>query len=791
MGLALLQSTAGDVLGQTASLPNLLTNFKEHGIKSVQEKVFLHLDRPSYVSGDILWFKVYNVEGTFHTPFDLSKVAYVEVLDAEQKPVVQGKVALKYGTGNGSFVLPTSLSAGNYTVRAYTNWMKNFSPDYYFEQPITIINTFQPLNLPPVTDTASFAIQFFPEGGNLVKGFTSKVAFKGVNSNTGKGANFQGEVLDQSGTTVATFLPSKLGIGHFSFTPTISTDYTAVVRFPNGKVVRQKLPVVQEQGYTLGLEEKKPGELVLTARTSDQQQGSLYLLGHTRHAAIVAATAQPVNGLATFSVVKDSLTTGITHFTVFNSQLKPVAERLYFKYPTQQLEIDLAVSKPSFATREQVTLEVLTHREKGTPTTAELSLAVFKQDSLNPHNLADIKAYLWLSSDLKGTVENPSSYFTQAGPQAEQALDNLMLTHGWSRFTWDEVLSPQPPAYSFLPEYQGHLIKGKVTNVATGEPARKIRTYLSSPGKNIRFYSSVSTDNGLVLFDVKDFFGSKEVVVQTNFLKDSTYHFQLEDPFSTKYTARPLSALNVDSTSKDAIYARHLDVQAQNIYFEKYLNRYRAPGIDSLPFYGNPSKHYFLDDFTRFKVMEEVMREYVPGVMVRKRRGNFHFLVMDNPRRIFFEEDPLVLLDGVPVFDTNKIMAFDPLKIERLDVMESKYYNGSLVSHGVVSYTTYKGDLAGFPLDTRALLQEYEGLQLQREFYAPTYSTDEQKLSRLPDWRNLLYWSPNLITGENGKASSQFYTADQAGTYTIFIQGLTREGLPGSKMVTFEVKKPL
>ncbi|MBC3538204.1 hypothetical protein ACFSC6_00320 [Rufibacter sediminis] len=791
LGLGLVLAVLQPAAGQVKSFASLVSDFQEYNRKALQEKIFLHLDRPSYVCGETIWFKVYTVEGAHHHPLDMSKVAYVEVLDKDQKPVLQGKVALKEGTGSGSFVLPVTLEAGNYSVRAYTNWMKNFSQDFYFQQSITIINTFQPLGLKTLTDTAAYAIRFFPEGGHLVRGLPVKVAFQAQNSVTGKGAFCQGEILDQTGKVVASFQPTKLGIGYFRFTPTGTDHYTAQIRFANGKVIQQKLPPVQEQGFGVQLEDSNSGELRLTVRATGEHTGTLYLLGHTRQRVAVTASAPLTNGQALFSVLKDSLPEGITHFTVFNSQQKPVCERLFFKRPAQELEIETSIGKNQVGTREKVALDLRTQFGAGASTSANLSVAVFRNDQLATSNPADIKAYLWLGSDLRGTIEQVSSYFSETGPKADEAFDNLMLTHGWSRFSWEQILSQQTPAFAYLPEYDGHLIRGKVTQATTGEPAKGIRAFLASPGKLIRFYSSVSKGNGAVLFDAKDFFGQKEVVLQTNTLKDSIYHLQLLDPFSEKHAKTALPLFEVSENLKDAIYLRHLEVQAQNIYFEKSLNRFQAPKIDSLAFYGKPSQQYLLDDYTRFKVMEEVMREYVPGVMVRKRRDGFHFLVLDDANRQIFQEDPLVLLDGVPVFDIDQIMAFDPLKVRKLDVVTSKYYNGSLVSNGVVSYTTYKGDLAGFPLDSRALLQEYEGLQLQREFYAPAYDTNEQKLSRLPDWRNLLFWAPELVTDESGRASLHFYTSDQPGSYSIVVQGLTKNGLPGSKVLTFEVKKPL
>jgi hypothetical protein len=140
------------------------------------------------------------------------------------------------------------------------------------------------------------------------------------------------------------------------------------------------------------------------------------------------------------------------------------------------------------------------------------------------------------------------------------------------------------------------------------------------------------------------------------------------------------------------------------------------------------------------------------------------------------------------VFDPNKIMAFDPLKVKRIDVVARNYLLGPLLLPGCISYATYKGDLAGFRLDPRSVLMEYDGLQLQREFYAPRYDDDKRLSSRLPDLRHLLYWSPRVSTDAQGKGHLEFYTSDQEGTYLGVVNGMSADGLAGSSTFTFKVR---
>jgi hypothetical protein len=166
-------------------------------------------------------------------------------------------------------------------------------------------------------------------------------------------------------------------------------------------------------------------------------------------------------------------------------------------------------------------------------------------------------------------------------------------------------------------------------------------------------------------------------------------------------------------------------------------------------------------------------------------------MVIDEPNKTVFQDDPLVLLDGVPVFDIDKIMSYDPRKVQKLEVANRLYLHGPLTFRGIVSYTTYSGGLPDFPIDPRSLLLDYEGLQGQREFYAPQYETPQQTTSRVPDLRNLLHWVPTLQTGSDGTGQVSFFTSDQQGQYVVVVQGLTKSGKAGSSTFTFEVKRPL
>jgi len=781
-----VQTLKAILLAATLLLPVLKSNaqaiqevqnsFNVYKQTALQEKVFVHTDKTTYLPGEIMWLKVFCVDGNDHKPLNLSKVVYVEILDNNQGPIAQAKIAMKNGIGDGSLYIPVTVNNGNYKFRAYTSWMKNFSADYYFEKVITIIN---PLKSPDNTakeTAAANSIQFFPEGGNLVGGIASKVAFKAIDKN-GRGITVRGAVVDQHNDTVARFKSLKFGMGNFSFTPATGNSYKAIV-WINGSQQTQGLPEINSQGYVMSVADNG-AQLNVTVRGTD---GNVFMFAHTRQEVKAAESATISNGIVKFTVNKSSLGDGISSITIFNSAKQPVCERLYFKRPAQKLFITAGTDQQQYGLRKKVNINVSAKDQGSKQVPASMSMAVYRIDSLQNVDHSNIFDYLWLSSDLKGTIESPDYYFSNVNAETDEAIDNLMLTQGWRRFDWKEVLANKPAAFTYLPEYKGHIVTAKVTNTLTNAPAANIMTYMGVPGKRVQVYTSQSDSTGHVLFSTKDFYGPGELVVQTNEMIDSTYRIDIASPYSEQYSKTAAPKFEFTNGMQNALQAHSLGVQVLNIYSTNNIKRTYDPGADSTAFYGKPYKTYKLDDFTRFTTMEEDLREYVSEDNIVHSRGRFHIKVLND--RGFLDSDPLVILDGVPIFDINKIFSVDPLKVNKLEVNRERYFYGPSADEGIFSFTTYKGDLGGVELNPKAVVIDYEGMQLRREFYSPAYETDAQVKSRIPDFRNVLYWTPAV--NEQGKIS--FFTSDQAGKYVGVVQGLTNNGDAGSQYFTFDVK---
>jgi len=284
-----------------------------------------------------------------------------------------------------------------------------------------------------------------------------------------------------------------------------------------------------------------------------------------------------------------------------------------------------------------------------------LSLSVFMRDMLERNN-SNILSSLLLSSDLKGNIENPANYFSDDA-NASSAVDNLMLTHGWSRFIWTDIEKQSMPI-EFLPELRGHVLTGRIKNQQTGIPLSGIATLLSYPDKTVQLYGTYADTNGYFLLDAKHFSGKKKLIICTS-QPDSLVQIELNSPYATDFSSYRLPAINLSTKEEIPLTIRSISMQVEEAYKLKGKDIARAR-TDSTTFYGKPSEQYLLDDYTRFPIMEEVIREYVKGVRLRKRDGKFIFRVNNGLVNTVFDNDPLIMLDGVPLANTDRIMSMDP-----------------------------------------------------------------------------------------------------------------------------------
>ncbi|MDX2431284.1 MAG: hypothetical protein QNK35_10140, partial [Bacteroides sp.] len=323
-------------LGSTISISDhetqqLITKSNIYNLRFPQEKIYLHLDRPSYWANDDIWFKAY-VKGSPVKECNL----YVELINASGAVVYKNTAWVQNGLAYGDIHLGDTLSSGIYQIRAYTSWMRNFDDVWFFRKDLLIWNLRdQEFEAESISSKKkSIDLQFFPEGGTFISGVNNKVAFKAVNE-LGRGIDFEGVIIDNSGNKVLDFRSDYKGIGSFVFRPKKGLKYSAVVSFEDNIVKGIDLPKHKKEGVILAINAIDSAKIMIQLKEKfldlDGSQETEYLvLGQSGGGICYQLKIAAKEEINTIEIEKHTLPGGIIKFTVFDSNLLPVCERLVF-----------------------------------------------------------------------------------------------------------------------------------------------------------------------------------------------------------------------------------------------------------------------------------------------------------------------------------------------------------------------------------------------------------------------------------------------------------------------------
>jgi hypothetical protein len=280
----------------------------------------------------------------------------------------------------------------------------------------------------------------------------------------------------------------------------------------------------------------------------------------------------------------------------------------------------------------------------------------------------------------------------------------------------------------------------------------------------------------------------KEIVIQPlNPVREC--YVDLNSPFSSGYTDYDHGSLCPDISRLDEINNLIISMQINNIYEPFYQNNIKLPQKElKFNFYGQPDNSILMSKYIELTSVKEIITELIPGVATTRNNGKINFRLTKPYQTKPFENGPLVLVDGIPVYDLEKVIGISSKDIEKVDVVIDRYYISGNVLDGILHFITEKGNLGAIDLDRSVFRMEYDLLQKEGDFYSPDYSVDSLRNSHLPDFRNTLYWNPALYTDKNGKATVEFYSSDESADYIINVDGMTIDGKQGASAIPLIVK---
>lgn len=764
-------------------LEELLKKLHQFHSDHPQEKIYLHLDKPFYAAGDNIWFKAYLVEATLHHLDSQSRVVYVDLID-DQKTIF--KHQMLYAAGGvtfGDFQLPDTLREGRYAIRAYTNYMKNFGEDFFFTREFSVLN---PLRAQIISDTTRFRadsleLQFYPEGGNFVACGFNRLAFKALGPD-GKGINVEGAIYDDDDKLVASFKSQHLGMGLVRVNPVAGKKYHARITKPYRVNKVYPLPLVQSKGYIMQTDAVNGGVKVIVFTNADKPasgDATVNVIVQSRGLAYFARQGTIRNN-AFFTVVKRSqLPEGISQITIFDSEGRPVAERLIHVSHNERIRLQVTTDTTVYGKRKMVAVLMDAAYQNQAPASGHFSISVYDERLLKqPESYPlSIENYLSLTSDLKGYIEEPGYYFKDSLQETRKNLDLLMMVQGWRRFTWSDVLSENRPPLLYRHE-RGIPISGRVLKIGGKQPpAESILKVMTMNGSVVKLKPD---STGRFYTDSLLFLDSMNLVFQTENRKGKKqpYKFSL-DPVNPFY---PTNYQTMSFQSFDA--SGYLDQQVDEKLVQN-LSTVKVLAETKITAKREPDPRLINPSGPSGRVVD-VQKDLGGGVGY----ASINQMLFARVAGLNFINGSWMIRGAGVGFAVNGILSppdyVNMISPTDVDLIEVLFNSVQFAGMHVISITLRSG--ASISVEPIGINQaKYRGFYQAREFYSPRYDVKDNR-HYLEDKRTTLFWEPVVVTDESGRAAVAFFTADVASRYRIVVEGITPDGYPGTGTCTFDVR---
>lgn len=857
------------------------------------------MDKPYYAAGDTAWFKAY-VTIDLHVPTILSTNLYVDVADAQDSVVRYIKLPIVNGVAIGQLALtPADFKQGNYHLRAYTAYMRNYEPEYFFNKNLVIGNavdntistnilfntasaagstrynasiiykepsgstlankkvswsimvngdevnkgkgntdangllkidfsgnpaTLKTGSLITVIDlgnrksvTSTFTlrnassvkdVQFFPEGGELVIGVRSKIAFKAVNNN-GLGIDIKGTITDNTGAVVANLASQHIGMGIFALLPEDGKTYKANVTFADGSTTVYDLPRMRGSGISLAAYNNDPENLGVKISANsvyfEANQGKqYYIIAQSGGAVYFAGQTTLQSAIYSASIPKSKFPTGLVQLTLLTDHGVALSERVVFIQHKDALNLTLTSAAKSYLTRAKVRLNV-SAKNKLLPVAGTFSVAVVDETKVpfDENSETTILSHLLLTSELKGYIEKPNYYFISKDADVADNLDILMLTQGYRRLSYRNIITDKMPRITVAPEANGLEISGVLRN-NTGMSIAKGNIRLQIPAKN--FYAEAVTDMvGNYKFSKLNFPDSAKVILNARSNVNSKNLTVTANPETyqnpTKNNQAYDEVTNIDSTFKT--FLQNSKRQYDNLHILKEV-------VVKSTFIKPKITH---SDFSVFTGLSMQADQVISGANI-KGCNNLYFCLQTFVLGVTVAEDKLYLfknytsgnkkpmqifVNGMPV-DLQYLNNVIPTEVESVELFKSPGFTGidDLYGTSGILEINLKKKEKGTKVSL-AELQELipppsiltivpQGYAVAREFYSPKY--DVAKPGTLGgDLRSTIYWTPKVTTDKTtGATFIEYYNADGRGTYRATIEGMDADGNLGRYVYRYTVK---
>ena len=396
----------------------------------------------------------------------------------------------------------------------------------------------------------------------------------------------------------------------------------------------------------------------------------------------------------------------------------------------------------------------------------------FNTEAKEPSNLlitTDEKEYgnrkkVFLS--LNNIPENAADLVISVSRNDTIAHVQKINRHEWLK----QVADTYNLSQQWIPEYEGHIITGRVIPESDND---LMLANISFVGKDIRYImGQLNHQKGTVNFYTSEIYGNQQVVTSATsfFYDDLSNRIDLVSPFSESLP-EILPVLNIYPNEKQ-LMDRYIGAQIlDKTEKESFGNPSHAKGYYDFELV----KTYDLDEYTRFESVAETILEFVNRLQVSRLRGKRIISAYLEETKLYSQRT-LVLLDGIPIYNHEDILQYNPMYIKTINIYDGRYIFGNMNYECIVSFITRDTNLPNFQLNQASQLLDYECPQLPPAFELPDYSSEANQNSRKPDFRHTLYWNPFVEFTSSQPVNLSFYTSDLCGEFKVTVEGITTDG---------------
>lgn len=723
-------------------------------------------------------------------PYANKKVSW-KVLSSDDEKISNSK-----GTTDANGILTVSFST-NKTSALNTSIL---TTDIDYADYKSLTNTF---SLKHAADKAD--VQFFPEGGDLITGIRSKVGFKAIKPN-GLGADIKGTIVDNTGAKVADITSQRLGMGAFDFVPESGKTYKANITFSDGSQSTYNLPVARNEGIILSADNSNPQNLNIKLSSNaayfEKNKGkTFYIVAQNGQTICFAAQTVLNANIYSAAIPKTKFPSGVLKLTLFSGG-QVLSERVVLIQRNDLLNITMKTPQSTYTIRDKVVMNVTVNKDQK-PAEANMSVTVIDETKVPFDDIAEttILTNLLLTSDLKGYIEKPNYYFTNVNEKTIADADILMLTQGYSRVVYKDILANKYPQKKFLPE-SGITITGTLRN-STGLPLNKGNLSLTIPGKG----SKVTTSNpsGEFTFTNLVFPDSTEITIDGKNNPNNNnlmivINNEIFQPLDPDMNA-PGAIANIDSTLTPYLKNAKLRIENSRILKEVTITSTATPvvkkqthadhprlsGLSSIPDAVLGSER-----FAACPMIYLCLQSIVPGLTY----DNYNLFVS----RTYQQGDrrPVAIFHNGLNVDFGYFQNIPSSDIESIEFFRTDGQSGInrmsntmgvlVINSKIVPKVKVKKEdiLALFKKNSEVSVFP-RGYSESKIFYSPKYEVS--KASELGgDLRTTIFWNPNVLTDTTGNATFQFYNADGKGSYRAIIEGIDSDGNIGRAIYRYKVQ---